>query len=60
MTAGEGIKKAADETKQVADRVVDAVEDKVNDVTDAVQDALQRAGDRIHGAASRPGKADDK
>lgn len=54
MTAGEGIKKAADGTKHVTDRVVDAVEDKVNDVTDAVQDALQRAGDKIHGAASRP------
>lgn len=50
MTAGESIKKAAQGTKNVTERVVDAVEDKIGDVTDAVQDALQKAGDKVHEA----------
>ncbi len=67
MTAGEGIKKAGEATKNLTDRVVDAVEDKVNEVTDIVQDALHRSGENIHKAAgqsetsqaktSKPGKS---
>lgn len=54
MTAGEGIKKAAEGTKNVTGRVVDAVEDKVNEVTDTVQHALHRSGENIHEAAGQP------
>lgn len=51
MTAGDSIKKAAQGTKNVTERVVDAVEGTINDVTDSVQGAVQHAGDKIHSAA---------
>ncbi len=60
MTAGEGIKKAGDGTKNVTDRVVDAVEGKVNQVTDAVEGALHHAGDKIHESAGQPETAAKK
>ncbi|SDY52695.1 hypothetical protein [Herbiconiux ginsengi] len=53
MTAGENIKKGAENTKNVTDKVVDAVEEKVNQVTDAVEGAFHKAGDKIHAAASQ-------
>ncbi len=51
MTAGEGIKKGAEGTKNVTDKVVDAVEGKINDVTDTVEHALKAAGGKVHEAA---------
>ncbi|NNC14072.1 hypothetical protein HII28_19615 [Planctomonas sp. JC2975] len=53
MTAGEGIKKGAEGTKKVTDRVVDSVEKKINDVTDTVSHAMGSATDGIHHAASQ-------
>jgi hypothetical protein len=43
MTAGEGIKKGAEGTKNVTDKVVDSVEKKINDVTDAVAKGIHRS-----------------
>ena len=40
MTVGDSIKRAAQGTKNVTEKVVDAVETKVSDVTDTVQDAV--------------------
>ncbi|NNC12111.1 hypothetical protein HII28_09500 [Planctomonas sp. JC2975] len=42
MTAGDGIKKGAEGTKNVTDKVVDSVEKKINDVTDAVARGIHR------------------
>lgn len=56
MTAGEGIKKGAEGTKNVTDHVVDSVEGTINSVTDSVEKALKTAGEKIHEAASRPAK----
>jgi len=53
MTVGDSIKRAAQGTKNVTEKVVDAVETKVSDVTDTVQDALHDAGEKIHGAVGR-------
>ena len=53
MTAGEGVKKAAEGAKNVTDRVVDAVEAKINQATDAVEDAVHRGGAKVHEAASQ-------
>lgn len=58
MTAGKGIKKAAEGTKKTTEHVVDAVEGKVNDVTDTAQSALKKAADKVHGAAGQPEKKD--
>ncbi len=51
MNVGDSIKKAAEGTKNVTERVVDAVEGKINDVTDAVQDTFRDAGNKVHEAA---------
>ncbi|MHA7984892.1 hypothetical protein ACX9R5_03720 [Rathayibacter sp. CAU 1779] len=53
MTAGESLKKSAEGTKNVTDRVVDSVEKKINDVTDTVSHAMGSAADGIHHAASQ-------
>ncbi len=58
MTAGEGIKKTAEGTKKVTDRVVDAVEDKVADVTDG--GAVHRGADKVRGAASHDSESEKK
>ena len=54
MTAGEGIKRGAEGTKNVTDKTVDAVENKVNDVTSAVGHAMESAVNSVHRAASKP------
>ncbi len=50
MTVGDSIKRAAQGTKNVTEKVVDAVETTVSDVTDTAQDALHNAGEKIQGA----------
>jgi len=57
MTAGEGIKKGAEGTKNVTDRVVDSVEKKINDVTSSVNHGLGAAADAVHHAASQDDRA---
>ncbi len=54
MTAGEGIKKGAEGTKPVTDRVVNAVEGKINDVTDMPGTGVRTAGTKAHGAVAQP------
>ncbi len=53
VTAGEGIKKGAEGTKNVTDKSVDAVEAKINKVTDTVEGALRKAADAVHSQAGR-------
>jgi len=48
MTAGEGIKKGAEGTKDVTDKSVNAVEAKIDEVTDTVENALKTAAGSIH------------
>ncbi|CAN5322990.1 hypothetical protein BH09ACT6_BH09ACT6_03330 [soil metagenome] len=59
MTAGESIKKGAEGTKNLTDKIVDAVEGKINDITDSVEKGLQAAGDKIHEAASQEKEGDE-
>lgn len=56
MTVGDSIKRAAQGTKNVTDKVVDAVESKISDVTDTIHDAAYDASDRIHKATGREPK----
>lgn len=60
MTAGEGVKKGAEGTKNVTDRVVDSVEKKINDVTNSVSHALGAAADGVHHAAGDSGSSKEK
>lgn len=53
MTVGDSVKRAAEGTKNVTEKVVDAVEAKVSDVTDTVENAVHGAGEKIHGAVGR-------
>lgn len=53
MTVGDGIKRAAQATKNVTEKVVDVVEAKVNDVTDAVEGSIHTVGEKIHRAVGR-------